>query len=299
MLVVAAHMYAITVAGPSVVSNVPYSSSPMARKQGWILDPLAARSLLQLATPVQEVLDIRNRRRAVVKNPHGDDDDDDSSDGQQQQQSEQAIAASNLMLLKLIFSSDPATMLFDVAQYLMQDRMPPPPPQGEQEKKKAQEQRITVDQVSYIQDSNLIMLPQMVGIIALPILLIPSLIAPMGAMVPGMAGVSLPGMIMRTTSWPVLNACMACFLASWGFCHWALHLQLGLYKLAVCSSMHIAFRILVGLWSMLYNCPFAPIFLPKVRTCLILAIWTKKWNFTWYKLYTPILSLGRIELPDK
>lgn len=77
------------------------------------------------------------------------------------------------------------------------------------------------------------------------------------------ANCSLSKMIMRTTSWPVLNACMLCFVASWLICHWILYVRLQLYKLAVCSSMHLAFRIFMGLWSMLYSCPFAPIFLPK------------------------------------
>lgn len=69
-------------------------------------------------------------------------------------------------------------------------------------------------------------------------------------------------LIMQTTSWPVLNACMLCFLASWGICL-LLHLQLKAYKLAICASMHLAARILMGLWSMLHTCPMAPIFMPR------------------------------------
>ena len=70
-------------------------------------------------------------------------------------------------------------------------------------------------------------------------------------------------MIMSTTLWPILNACMLCFVASWGICYF-LYSKLGLYKLAICASMHLAAKILMGLWVMLYSCPFAPIFLPRL-----------------------------------
>lgn len=70
-------------------------------------------------------------------------------------------------------------------------------------------------------------------------------------------------LVLQTTSWPVLNACVLCFLASFGCCL-LLFTQLGLYKLAMCTSMHMSAGILSGLWSMLHSCPMAPVFRPHM-----------------------------------
>lgn len=272
MLVVAAHMYAICVAGPSVMA---YASPPaMARRQAWLVSPFAP-SLFQIKTPLHE---------KTVSRAH---EEDDRKQQQQQLKKQNSDSSNNnILLLNLMFSSDPATMLFDAAEYLMRERTPPPPPsssssgKGEEdgnstEKGEKRKKTFSGEEASaavgdnYFHDTRLIMLPQMVGLVMLPVLLIPSFVIPGSSVVPGMSSsssssYSLSKMIMYTTSWPVLNACMFCFLASWGFCHWVLYNQLGLFKLAVVSSMHLAFRIFMGLWSMLYSCPFAPIFLPRV-----------------------------------
>jgi hypothetical protein len=276
MLVVAAHLYAISVAAPSVVSAALTSgmSPVMVQKQGWLLLPHGggSSSPFFIMTPVHDYIFSLH-----VNHSSSSSDDDDGGAGtkkknagknQKQQQEEER---SRQQLVLNLLSSDPATMLFDAAQYLMQDRNPPPtPPSSSSSSSSSAEQKARKEDrnISYFKDARLIMLPQMIGLVMLPVLLIPSLVAPAGAMVPGMGSgqmrCSLSKMIMATTSWPVLNACMLCFLVSWGICHWVLYVKLGLYKLAVCSSMHLAARILMGLWSMLYTCPFAPIFLPRV-----------------------------------
>lgn len=70
-------------------------------------------------------------------------------------------------------------------------------------------------------------------------------------------------MVLSTTCWPVLNVCIFSFLVSWGFCV-SLYLGFGMYRLALCTSMHMAARILMGLWRMLHQCQLAPIFSPKM-----------------------------------
>lgn len=107
------------------------------------------------------------------------------------------------------------------------------------------------------------MLPQTIGLVVLPALMLPSLLAPSNAVVPGLAGYSIARMVLSTTCWPVLNVCILSFILSWGF-SLALHLGFSLYKLALCTSMHMAARILMGLWGMLYACPMAPVFRPRL-----------------------------------
>lgn len=72
---------------------------------------------------------------------------------------------------------------------------------------------------------------------------------------------SISKMVMSTTCWPVLMVCILCFLLSWG-ASLLLYVQLGSYKLALCTSMHMASGILMGLWTMLHRCPLAPVFRP-------------------------------------
>lgn len=68
-------------------------------------------------------------------------------------------------------------------------------------------------------------------------------------------------MVMSTTCWPVLVVCILSFLLSWGVSV-LLYIRFGSYKLALCTSMHMAARILMGLWTMLQRCPLAPVFRP-------------------------------------
>jgi hypothetical protein len=81
--------------------------------------------------------------------------------------------------------------------------------------------------------------------------------------VPLLCRYSIAKMMVATTTWPLLNSCVICFLSSWTVSLF-LFLHMGLYKLSVCLSMHLSFRTLVGVWSMLRSCPFAPIFLPRL-----------------------------------
>lgn len=243
LLIMAAHYYAIVHVAPTMssLSARGYGKPAIADRQLWLFDPQNPPLKLEIAMPWSASKEA-GKDKAKVK-----------ADGE----SEEAKADEKNGKLLTLLTSDPATMLYDAAQILMAERQAPPPPRKKQ-------CHPTNERPAFFRDARLIMLPHTIGLIMLPVLLVPSLLAPGDGMVPGIPGhYSLAKMVLATTCWPIMNASLLCFLASWAWCV-LLYIQFGQYKLALCTSMHMTAKILMGLWSMLHRCPLAPIFRPKM-----------------------------------
>ena len=190
MLVVASHFYAIVVVGPSIVAAAAASTPgsgrtlpPISHRQTWLFSTEAAASATMdiINTPFQEMMrrTIHNEKEKKIE--------------QQGNEKEEKKRSEDKNILISLLSSDPATMLFDAAQILMQDRTPPAPDdaatEGHNEKDTCAartKRELFLQRVEYFQDARLILLPQTVGLVMLPVLMIPSLVAPADAMVPGM-----------------------------------------------------------------------------------------------------------------
>lgn len=217
-LVVAAHYYAVAVVGPSVARSSASSSSPVPSPhsifsiQPWMTKKSAARGeRAAIVTPFHVYM--ASSISSSSSRAAGAEEGEQQTKGDDMRSTSSTSSSSNLILT--ILSSDPATMLFDAAQLLMQDRMPPPSPssgQKDQQQRRAEQggddaeaseadkptcrsqhhvpcnEYLDTHAGDYMQDARLIMLPHTLGLLMLPLLLIPSLMAPSGAMVPGVGG---------------------------------------------------------------------------------------------------------------
>jgi hypothetical protein len=174
VLVVAAHCYAVSVVRPSISAAASAGSASA--------NPAGRRPISMISTPFDGYLAASARLQT--------DDKKKTSISGEENSSSQPVAGKNNFLLTIL-SSDPATLLFDAASYMMM--MPADDDDDERNPitdpgpKKQQNENMTTEEEFY-EDARLIMLPYTIGMVMLPVLMIPSIMAPSDAMVPGMGG---------------------------------------------------------------------------------------------------------------
>lgn len=183
LLVIAAHYYAIVHVAPSMalLAAKGHGRPSIADRQTWLFSPGGSGSST-------------NRSHSIELPFFYSPASDHAAKLQQKLREEQSQAADESALdknkLLSILMSDPATMLYDAAHILMAERQAPPST-GKQEEKQQQQQRCSLnrdEKISFYEDPRLIMLPQAIGLVILPMLLVPSLLAPPNAVVPGVPG---------------------------------------------------------------------------------------------------------------
>lgn len=193
LLVMAAHYYAIVHVAPSMalLAAKGHGRPSIADRQTWLFSP--GRGSAGRSHSIEVPFYAPNTYKAMLEKLKREKEEEEEE--KQKPQGDEAAAAAGRDKLLSILMSDPATMLFDAAQILMAERQPPGPKKEEEDARQQKQQPKCSassgrggEKIRFYKDPRLIMLPQAIGLVVLPMLLVPSLLAPTNAVVPGVPG---------------------------------------------------------------------------------------------------------------